>query len=227
MCCAKKTKERNEEKKEEPGVAGSAFDGGWGTRWWWDAGRGAENEGWAVGVGENRNVGVHGDVKVCRSGCGMLNDGWNFSWDDCRVSDEEDTKVGEVMSLVGLVNDIWLKVVLSGEENTWRKGGDADNVWKFGGAVKRIKQKILKFRVEGSCCGWQWMRWRCLESVSSDGRFDLGREDRVGDIINDNCDKHDDDKCDDDGGDNTSCNVSIINLKNLMFPFSVRWRWSL
>ena len=41
-------------------------------------------------------------------------------------------------------------------------------------------------------------------------------------MTNDNCDKHDDDKCDDDGGDNTSCNVSIINLKNLMFPFSVR-----
>ena len=47
-------------------------------------------------------------------------------------------------------------------------------------------------------------------------------EDGGGDMINDNCDKHDDDNCDDDCGDNMSYNVSIINLENLMFLFSFR-----
>ena len=48
----------------------------------------------------------------------------------------------------------------------------------------------------------------------------MGKEDGGGDLINDDCDKYDDD-CD-DCGDNTSCNVSIINCENLMFPFSIR-----
>ena len=39
-----------------------------------------------------------------------------------------------------------------------------------------------------------------------------------GDLINDDCDKYDDD---DNCGD-MSCNVSIINFENLMFPFSFR-----
>ena len=39
-----------------------------------------------------------------------------ISWDDCGVSDEEDIEGGEVMSLVGLVDDIWSEVVLSGDE---------------------------------------------------------------------------------------------------------------
>ena len=30
------------------------------------------------------------------------------------------------MCLVGLADNIWSEVVLSSEENTWRKGGDAD-----------------------------------------------------------------------------------------------------
>ena len=48
-------------------------------------------------VGEDRKVGVHGDVTVDRSGSGMLDGGWNFSWDDCAV-------VGQVMRLVGLAD---------------------------------------------------------------------------------------------------------------------------
>ena len=32
--------------KEEPGVAGSTFDGGWGTRWWQNVDGGAENKEW-------------------------------------------------------------------------------------------------------------------------------------------------------------------------------------
>ena len=48
------------------------------------------------------------------------------------------------------------------------------------------------------------------------------KEDGGGNLINNDCDKHDDDDCDDDCGDNTSCKVSIINFENLMFPFSIR-----
>ena len=40
-------------------------------------------------------------------------------------------------------------------------------------------------------------------------------------VIKDDCDKYDDDNCDDCGG-NMSCNVSIINFENLIFPFSIR-----
>ena len=49
-------------------------------------------------VGEDGKVGVHGDVTVDRSGSEMLDGGWNFSWDDCGVSNEENAEVGEVMS---------------------------------------------------------------------------------------------------------------------------------
>ena len=45
----------------------------------------------------------------------------------------------------------------------------------------------------------------------------MGKEDGGGDLINDDCDKYDDD-C----GDNRSCNVSIINCENLIYPFSIR-----
>ena len=63
------------------------------------------------------------------------------------------------------------------------------------------------------------------ESVWTE-RFDLGKEDGDGDLTNDNCDMYDDDDCN-DCGDNMSCNVSIINFENLLFPFPIRWRWSL
>ena len=88
-----------------------------------------------MGVGEVGNVGVHGYVTGDRSGDGILDCGWSFSRDDCGVSDEENTEVDEVSSLVGLVDSIWSAVVLNSEENTGGKGGDAGNVWNFGGAV--------------------------------------------------------------------------------------------
>ena len=53
-------------------------------------------------------------------------------------------------------------------------------------------------------------------------RFDLGKDDGGGDMIKDDYDKYDDD-CD-DCGDNTSCNASIINFDNFMFPFPIRRR---
>ena len=37
-------------------------------------------------------------------------------------------------------------------------------------------------------------------------------------LINDHFNKNDD-NC----GDNTSCNILVINLQNLMFPFTIRW----
>ena len=59
---------------KESGVAGSIFEGGWGTRWWQDT-DGEENEEWAVDVGEDGKVGVYGDVTVDRSASGMLDGG--------------------------------------------------------------------------------------------------------------------------------------------------------
>ena len=50
------------------------------------------------------------------------------------------------------------------------------------------------------------------ESVWTERKFDLSKEDGSGNLINDDCDKIDDDNYDDDCGDNTSCNVSIINF---------------
>ena len=58
-----------------------------------------------MGVGEDGRVGVPGNVIVDRSESGMLDGGWNFSWDDCRVTVGEDAEFGEVMSLVGF--DRW------------------------------------------------------------------------------------------------------------------------
>ena len=135
--------------KEEPGVAGSTFDGGLGTRWWQDVDGVAENEGWAVGVVEDRKVGVYGDVTVDRSGSGMLDGGWNFIWDDCGVPVEEDAEVGEVMSLIGLADGIWSEVVLSDEEKSWWKGGDAVNVCDFGGAVGELSKSFWRFELKG------------------------------------------------------------------------------
>ena len=41
-----------------------------------------ENEWWAVGEGEDGNVGVHGDVTGGRGGSGRLDRCWNFNWDE-------------------------------------------------------------------------------------------------------------------------------------------------
>ena len=94
-------------------------------------------------------------------------------------------------------------------------------------------------------CRWKSRKWEIIcglksvaveesawdeddwESRSTEGRFDLCIKDGGHDFINDGCKKHDDDNNDDDLGHNTSSNVLIINLENLMFLFSVRWRWSL
>ena len=51
----------------------------------------------------------------------------------------------------------------------------------------------------------KWLNWK---------QVDLGKEDGGGSLINDDCDKYNDGDCD-DSGDNTSCNISIINFENL------------
>ena len=121
--------------KEKPGVAGSTFDGGWGTKWWRDVSGGVENEEWAVGVEQ----------------------------DDCRVSDEEDSEVGEVKSLVGLLDGIWSEVVLSGEEKSWWKDGDVVNVCNFDGAVRELRVKFWHFRLKGVAVAdsdWDENNWK-------------------------------------------------------------------
>ena len=156
----------------------------------------------------------------------MLDGGWNFIWDDCGVPVEEDAEVGEVMSLVGLADGIWSEVVLSDEEKSWWKGDDAVNVCDFGGAVRELGKNFWRFWLKGVALAdsdWVEDGW---EGVWIE-RFNLGTEDAGGDLINDDCDKYDDDDDYDDCGDSMSCSVSIINIENLMFPFSVRWRWSL
>ena len=212
--------------KEESGVAGSIFDGGWGTRWWQDLDGGAENKDWVVSVGEDGKVGVHGDFTLDRSGSGMVDSGWNCIWDDCRVSVEEDAEVDEVMSVVGLADDIWSEVVLSDEERSWRKGGDAVNICDFGGAVGELCKVIWCFGLKGVAVAnsdWDEDDW---ESVWAETRFDLSKEDGGGNLIKHDCDKYYHDDCD-DCGDNRSFKISIINFDNFMFPFSVGWRWSL
>ena len=72
--------------------------------------------------------------------------------------------------------------------------------------------------------GWDENDWK---SVWTEERFDLGKDDRGGDLINADCNKHDDDNCGDDCGDNTPSNVSINNTENLMVLFWIRWTWSL
>ena len=100
--------------KEESAVAGSIFDGGWGTRWWQVVDGGAENKEWVVGLGKGGKV--HEDVTVDRSG--MVDGGWNCISGDCGVPKEEDPEVCEIMSLVGLAEGIWSEFVLSDEEKS-------------------------------------------------------------------------------------------------------------
>ena len=110
---------------------------------------------------------------------------------------------------------------LSGEEKSWWNGGDAVNACDFGGVVGELSKKFWRLGWKGVIVAnsdWDEDHW---ESVWIERKFNLGTEDGGGDLINNDCDKYDDDDC-----DNTSCSVSIINFENLMFPLSVRWRWS-
>ena len=114
---------------------------------------GAENERWAVSVGEDGNVEVNRDVTEDRSGSGMLDGRWNFSWDECRVSDKEDTEICEVMSLVGLVDNTWSEVALSSEEKTGKR---VVMQVMFVILVEQSENlvKNVRFWVEGCCWGW-------------------------------------------------------------------------
>ena len=56
-------------------------------------------------------------------------------------------------------------------------------------------------------------------SQQKEGLTYLGKGDGSDNLINDGCDKYDD-NCD-DCGDSTPCNVLIIDSKKLRFPFSI------
>ena len=106
-----------------------------------------------MSVGEDGKVGVHGwrCYSILKWRSGMLDGGWNCIWDDCRVSVEENTEVGEVMSLLGLADEIWSEVVLSEMRKNlgeW-KGGNAVNVCDFGGAVRELWKIIWYFGLKG------------------------------------------------------------------------------
>ena len=61
---------------------------------------------------------------------------------------------------------------------------------------------MFTFWIEGCCYGWQWLRWDedDWERVWTEGRFYLGKEDGGDGLVDDDCDKHDDNNCDDDCG---------------------------
>ena len=46
------------------------------------------------------------------------------------------------MSLIGFADEIWSEVVLSDEEKSQQKGGDAANVCDLGGAVGELRKII-------------------------------------------------------------------------------------
>ena len=106
------------------------------------------------------------------------------------------------------------------------KGGDAVNVWDLGRAVGELKKKFWHFGLKGVAVADRDYDEDDWVSFQTKIKFDLGKEDGGCDVINDDCDKYDDDNCVDNCGDNTSCNISIINFDTLMFPFSIRWKWS-
>ena len=120
--------------------------------------------------------------------------------------------------MVGHCSEWWEKNLTNG----W---GWANNC-NFGGAVGELNKKFWHFWFNGvAVTDINWDE-NDLESLWTERRFDRDKEDGGGNLINDDCDKHDGDNCDDGCGDNISRKVSIIILENLMFSFSIRWRWS-
>ena len=53
--------------------------------------------------------------------------------------------------------------------------------------------------------------------VSTEQKFDLFKKDGSRDLSNDVDVKHDDRNCDDTYGDNTLCNISMIDVESFMF----------
>ena len=130
------------------------------------------------------------------------------------------------MSLVGLPNGIRSEDVLSDEKKSWRKDGDAINVYDFAGSVWELWKIIWCFELKGIAVAdshWDEDDWG---RSWAERKFDLVKEDGGDNLIKDDCDKYEDDDWD-DCSDNTSCNVSITDFENFIFPFSIRWKWSL
>ena len=87
------------------------------------------------------------------------------------------------MSLVGLADGICSEVVLSDKEKSWWKGGDAVNVSDIGEAIRELSKIIWCFGLNSVVVAtndWDKDYWK---SVWTERRFDLGTEDRGGDLI--------------------------------------------
>ena len=68
------------------------------------------DDGWAVGVGQDENLGEH--AYVTRNRSGRIDCGWNFSWDEWRDSVKKDRVVGEVISWIGSVRSCKIRICL-------------------------------------------------------------------------------------------------------------------
>lgn len=100
------------------------------------------------------------------------------------------------MNLPGLVDDRWSEVVLSGKENTWLKGGDAGNIWRFFGAVEKLSKIVWHLGLKGVAVAesnWDEDDWEREGRTLIEGRFHLSKEDGGGNSINEDYDKHGDD----------------------------------
>ena len=88
---------------------------------------------------------------------------------------------------------------MSGKEKSWWKGFDAVNVCNFGGAVGESSKRFRYFGLK--CVAMADSDWDEDDSTNawSKRRFDLGKNDGGGDLINYECGKYDDDNCDDCG----------------------------
>ena len=80
---------------------------------------------------------------------------------------EKDRVFGEVISWIGSVDHVRSTFFLSCEESTWGKGIGGGNLWNFNERDGELSKKKRHFRVEGCCCGWQWLWWRWLEKCLS------------------------------------------------------------
>ena len=97
------------------------------------------------------------------------------------------------MNLLGLVDDRWSEVALSGKENTWLKGG---NIWSFFGAVEKLSKIVWHLGLKSVAVAernWDEDDWEREGRTLIEAMFHLGKEDGGGNSINEDYDKHGDD----------------------------------
>ena len=107
------------------------------------------DDGWAVGMGQDENLGVH--AYVTRNRSGRIDYGWNFNWEEWRDSVEKDRVFGEVISWIGSVDHVRSEFILSCEESTWDKGIGGGNLWNFNERDGELSNKKKTFS------GWRML----------------------------------------------------------------------